>query len=210
MKPGNPVTSIRTAARECTDVQPRACGSGSPEHGPIRVLVKRLAILLAAGAALAITPAAAASPNPGKSDKPAKAERAKKAKPDSARARCAAEKKDLGPAGFAAKYGKPRTKGSGKAKAKAARAAMGRCVSRTAKAIRAERERDEDEADTDLDELEEEDADCWCDDSGDASEEFSKPEDDGTDADPAAEDQPSKLDEDDDPVAPLLEPDDVA
>jgi hypothetical protein len=112
--------------------------------------VKRLAILTAA-AALALTPAAAAAPNPGKLDKAAKtrSEKVKKAKPSSARARCAAERRELGPAAFAAKYGKPRTKGSAKAKAKAARAAFGRCVAKTAKIIRAEREAAED-AEADL------------------------------------------------------------
>ena len=160
MNPGNPVTSIRTAARECTDVRSAAPGSGSGADVPIPHLVKRLAIITAA-AALALTPAAAAAPNSGKTgkpDKPAKSERTKKARPDSARARCAAEKDDLGAAAFAVKYGKARTKGSAKAKAKAARAAMGRCVSRTAKVIRAEREAEAQAADPDeLDENEDRD-----------------------------------------------------
>jgi hypothetical protein len=149
MNPGNPVTSIRTAARECKGVRSAALGSGARGAVPIRDDVKRLAIITAA-AALALTPAAAAAPNPGKHERPAKAKSertTKKAKPDSARARCAAERTALGAVQFTAKYGKPRTKGSAKAKAKAARAAFGRCVAKTAKVIRAEREAAEDAED---------------------------------------------------------------
>ncbi len=78
-----------------------------------------------AAAALALTPAAAAAKKPENApQRAAKVERkAKKAKPGSAQQRCRDERKALGPADFAAKYGKPRTKGSAKAKAKAARAA---------------------------------------------------------------------------------------
>lgn len=165
--------------------------------------MKRLAIIFSAAAALALTPAAAASPNPGKTDKPgkpAKTDRTKKAKPDSARARCIAEKKDLGAAAFAAKYGKARTKGSGKAKAKAARAAMGRCVSRTTKVIRAEREAEED-AESDTAELDEE-SDCWCEAFVDDTPEEPEP-DDGDVVVDRADDPQSKGHEDDEPVAGL-------
>jgi hypothetical protein len=107
--------------------------------------MKRLAILTAA-VALALTPAAAAAKKPEKAhDRGAKVER-RAAKPGSARERCSDERRTLGPAEFAAKYGKPRTKGSAKARAKAARAAFGRCVSQTARRLRAEREAAEDEA----------------------------------------------------------------
>ena len=185
------------AARECTDVRPGASGSGSGGSHPIRDPVKLLAMITAA-AALALSPAAAASPNPGKADKPAKAERTKKAKPDSARARCAAEKKSLGVAAFTAKYGKARTKGSAKAKAKAARAAMGRCVSKTAKVIRAERQAAEEEEEDELEEHEEEEVegDLFVD---DAPEEAEKPEPDDGGVFVDHEDDPkSKGHEDDD------------
>ena len=151
MKPGNPVTSIRTAARECKPVR-SADGVlmlRTPRSDPPSV--KRLVMFIAA-AALALTPAAAAAKKPDKiHDRAAKIERkAKKAKPDSAQQRCRDERKALGPAAFAAKYGKARTKGSAKAKAKVARAAFGRCVSQTAKLIRAEREAAEEDEDEKL------------------------------------------------------------
>ena len=127
--------------------------------------MKRLAILTAA-AALVLTPAAAAAPNPGKPAKPSetrteKVEKVKKAKTPrsaSARARCAAERRELGVRGFTAKYGKARTKGSVRAKAKAARAAFGRCVKENAKALRAEREAASEAEEEELDALEEQGA----------------------------------------------------
>lgn len=96
--------------------------------------------IITATAALALMPQAAVAKKPLKAkDRGAKVERTAKAG-DSAQQRCRDERKALGAAPFAAKYGKPRTKGSAKAKAKAARAAFGRCVSQTAKLIREERE----------------------------------------------------------------------
>ena len=117
--------------------------------------VKGLAMITAA-AALALVPQAAVAKKPVKAkDRGAKVERTGKQAPGSAQQRCRDERKALGAGAFAAKYGKPRTKGSAKAKAKAARAAFGRCVSQTAKAIRAEREAEKDELDEDdLDEEE--------------------------------------------------------
>ena len=115
--------------------------------------VKRIAIIVAA-AALAITPGAAAAKKPEKAkDRSAKVER----KAGSAQQRCRDERKGLGAPEFNAKYGKPRTKGSAKAKAKAARAAFGRCVSQTAKRLRAEREAAEADEGEDPDDLEDED-----------------------------------------------------
>ena len=102
--------------------------------------VKGLAIITAA-VALALTPGAAAAKKPEKAkDRGAKVERT------SAQRLCRAERKELGAAAFAAKYGKARTKGSARAKAKAARAAFGRCVRQTGKRLRAEREAAEDAA----------------------------------------------------------------
>ena len=96
--------------------------------------------IITATAALALMPQAAVAKTPLKAkDRSAKVERT--AKQDaSAQQRCRDERKALGAAPFAAKYGKARTKGSAKAKAKAARAAFGRCVAQTTKLIRAERE----------------------------------------------------------------------
>ena len=104
--------------------------------------VKGFAIITAT-AALALMPQAAVAKKPSKAkDRGAKVERTKK---DTAQQRCRDERKALGAAGFAAKYGKARTKGSAKAKAKAARASFGRCVSQTTKLIGAEREAAEEE-----------------------------------------------------------------
>lgn len=106
--------------------------------------VKGLAMITAA-AALALVPQAAVAKKPLKAkDRGAKVER-KGAKNGSAQQRCRDERKALGAAAFAAKYGKARTKGSAKAKAKAGRAAFGRCVAQTTKLIRAEREAAEQE-----------------------------------------------------------------
>jgi hypothetical protein len=100
--------------------------------------VKRVAILIAA-AAVALAPAAAAPAQPRKAPERA----AKTTKPAtngaSAQRRCREERGTLGPAAFAAKYGKARTKGSAKARSKAARAAFGRCVKQVGRQIRAER-----------------------------------------------------------------------
>jgi hypothetical protein len=118
-------------------------------------LVKRLAMFIAA-AALAVTPAAAAAKKPERAkDRGAKVER-KATKPASAQQRCRDERKALGPAAFAAKYGKARTKGSARAKAKAARAAFGRCIAQTTKRLRAERDSEEDDGDDEDDALEDE------------------------------------------------------
>lgn len=171
--------------------------------------MKRLAIIFSAAAALALTPAAAASPHPGKTDKPAKSERSKKAKPDSARARCAAERKELGAAEFAAKYGKARTKGKAKAKAKAARAAMGRCVSKTTKVIRAERKAAEEAEDEEFDKLEEDEGDCWCDVFVDDAPDVEKPEPDDGPVVVDNEDDPTSKPDADEPDAGLGETPDL-
>ena len=106
--------------------------------------VNRLAIMTAI-AGLALLPHAAVAKKPVKAkDRGAKVEGTGK-KPASAQQRCRDERRALGAGAFAAKYGKPRTKGSAKARAKAPRAAFGRCVSKTAKLMRAEREAAEEE-----------------------------------------------------------------
>ncbi len=123
--------------------------------------VKGLAIITAA-AALALTPGAAVAKKPQKArDGGAKVERKAATRGDSAQQRCRDERKGLGAAAFAAKYGKARTKGSAKAKAKAARAAFGRCVSQTTKRLRAEREAAEAEDEEGLEEDED-----WGEDDG--------------------------------------------
>lgn len=152
-------------------------------------IVKGLAIITAA-AALALTPGAAAAKKPEKAkDRAAKVERTAK-REGSAQQRCRDERKALGAPAFAAKYGKARTKGSAKAKAKAARAAFGRCVSQTAKRLRAEREVAEAG-----DELEGEEDEDWAEDEGEDEE--------------LAEDEPLGQDSfDDAPGVETPEPDD--
>lgn len=112
-------------------------------------------LLVIAAAALALAPPAAAAKKPERAkDRGAKVER--KAKHGaSAQQRCRDERRQLGADAFAAKYGKQRTKGGAKANAKAARAAFGRCVSQTAKRVRAERkaaEEEDEDGDDDVDE----------------------------------------------------------
>ncbi|HEX8086176.1 MAG TPA: hypothetical protein VF529_17925 [Solirubrobacteraceae bacterium] len=173
------------------------------------VPVKGLAIITAV-AALALTPQAAAAKKPLKAkDRGARVEKGKKR--DSAQQRCRDERKELGTAAFAAKYGKPRTKGSAKAKAKAARAAFGRCVSQAAKQIRAEREAADEEADLAEDDISD-------DDDQDIDEVVTPASDDdfaGDDSDlphggkHTFADDDDADDEDDDPVAGLDDDDDL-